>query len=83
VRIVEGDDRDKNMLMLSKAAGFYNNHHCESRPVNAGTIISIPDKLRWTDDIGIELPRYHVISGEESEGRENDIHMYLCISDKG
>jgi hypothetical protein len=82
VQIVEGDDRDKNMLMICKAARFYSNHYCDSRPVNAGTIIIIPDKSKYTDDIGIELPRYHVISGEESEGRENGIYMYLCISDK-
>jgi hypothetical protein len=80
--IVEGDDRGKDMLMLFKAARFHDNHYCESRSVDAGTIVSVPEGLRCADDIGIELPHYLVITGEESEDRENDIYMYLCISDK-
>jgi hypothetical protein len=80
--IVEGDDRYKDMLMLFKAARFYDNHHCDSRSVDAGTIVSVLEELRCADDIGIELPRYLVILGEESEDREKDIYMYLCISDK-
>jgi hypothetical protein len=80
--IVEGDDRYKDMLIPFKAARFYDDHHCGSRSVDAGTIISVPEELRCADDIGIELPRYLVISGEESKDREKDIYMYLCINDK-